>query len=769
MTKPARPDPDERSQQVELVLQQIEQLPTLSPIAQRVLRLGSAADADLTDVVRVIQSDPSLTGRVLSMCQRAELGLGDRVTTVERAVVMLGFEAIRAAILSVAVYDAMSAYAGQLEERPEAETFRHNAFWRHCVASASAADEIARTHPKLGVSPDEAFVGGLLHDVGKLALDLVLPRTYGKIMRLAEERGLAASDAANRVIGINHHTAGKRLAEHWNLPLEIQDSMWLYGHPPEAMGELRNRSLVGIVGAAHRLSRALHVGWSGEFDSVPQLDSIASIYGLERAKLERIGAGLHEAVAARCADLGLDGPHSPGLLLESISQANAWLGRANGRLEKQADLAGRCDRSLRAISGFLADQPGGKGLTSTVAAAGRSASEAFGATRLAVLIKRSPADPWRLDWLSSRGETSRAASLTEPAGADRVTQALIEIGRSLDAPLSLTPLESWLGGSLAGRLGAADAIRVLPLTPGRINDAPAIALLHDGIEADEQHRALIDVWASSVAAAARHESARRLGERLAEANRALSAAQDRLSEAQAMARLGELAAGAAHEMNNPLTVISGRAQLLHDSAGDESIRSAAGAIVGASQLLSELISALHMFADPPKPIAKPADVQGLTRTVARSVRDRMGSGLDLSIDAAGAPKQAMLDEGLVQRILTELLVNAAETGAPATLCVRIDPLDECLVFEVADRGPGLSERALRHAFDPFFSDKPAGRQPGLGLARARRLAELMNGTLTIANGRDLGAVATLSLPSSMPSNSIPNRDFGTSQHPEVVG
>lgn len=769
MVNAARPDPNEQSHQVELVLQQIDQLPTLSPIAQRVLRLGSASDADLTDVVRIIQSDPSLTGRVLSMCQRAELGLGDRVTTVERAVVMLGFEAVRAAILSVAVYDTLSSFAGQLEERPEAETFRHDAFWRHCVASACAADEIARTHPKLGVSPDEAFVGGLLHDVGKLALDLVLPRTYGKIMRLAEERGLAASDAANRVIGINQHTAGKRLAEHWNLPLEIQDSMWLYGHPPEAMGELRNRALVSVVGAAHRLARALHLGWSGECDSLPQLGTIASVYGLDGTKLERIGAGLHEAVAARCADLGLDGPHNPGLLLDSISQANAWLGRAHSRLEKQADLAGRCDRTLRAVSRFLAEQPGGKGLTSTLAAVGRSAADAFQADRMAVLMKRSPADPWRLDWLSTTGETTRAASLTEPVGADRVAQALTELGRSLDAPLSMTPLESWLGGAASGYFENPESIRLVPLTPGRVSDAPAVAILHDGSDANEQQRALIEVWASSVAAAARHESARRLGERLAEANRALSAAQDRLSEAQAMARLGELAAGAAHEMNNPLTVISGRAQLLHDSAADESVRSAAGAMVGASHLLSDLISALHMFADPPKPGASTTDVKKLTKAVARSVRDRMGSGLDLSIDVSGAPKEAVVDEGLVQRIITEMLVNAAETGAPATLCVRIDPLDECLVFEVADRGPGLSDRALRHAFDPFFSDKPAGRQPGLGLARAKRLAELMHGTLTIANGRDIGAVATLSLPASTIGNSMIHNDFGASQHPEVVG
>lgn len=759
----------ERSQQVELVLQQVDQLPTLSPITQRVLRLGSATDADLSDVVRLVQSDPSLTGRVLSMCQRAELGLGDRVTTVDRAIVMLGFEAVRAAILSVAVYDALSDHAAQLESRPENEAFRHDAFWRHCVASACAADAIARTHPSLGVSPDEAFVAGLLHDLGKLALDLVLPRTYGKVMRLVEERGLAMAEASARVIGIDHHTAGKRLAEHWNLPVVIQDAMWLYGQPPHAMAELQNRELVRVVGASHELVRALHVGWCGECDTVPEIPGIAQVYGLDAAKLERIGSGLHEQVAARCADLGMDASYSPGLLLDSICRANAWLGRSHARLQKQAETAGRCERALRAISEFLADQGGARGLTSTIGAAGRSASGVLSAGRVAALVKRNPGDPWRLMWLSREGACTAAAAITEPPGADRVAHVLAEIGRTLDAPLPLTPLGVWLGQTVAGHFGQVEAIRVVPLTPGRVDDAPAVALLHNGEPAHEHHRAIIETWASSVAAAARHESARRLGERLAEANRAVSAAQDKLAEAQSMARLGELAGGAAHEMNNPLTVISGRAQLLLDAAGDESVRSAAGAIVESSQLLSDLISALHMFADPPRPVCRSVRIADMLRSVAQSTRDRLGQGTDLSIDTAGAPPEWVLDEGLVVRVLGEIVANAVETGSPVSLGVRVDPLDDCLVFEVADRGPGLSDRALRHAFDPFFSEKPAGRQPGLGLARARRLAELLGGTLTLVNGRDLGAVATLSVPELLESKSLSENDLDTSGQPAALG
>ncbi|MFI4882550.1 MAG: HDOD domain-containing protein [Phycisphaerales bacterium JB064] len=769
MSAPAGSRQDQRAQQVELVLQQIDHLPTLSPIAQRVLRLGSAAEADLQDIVRIIQSDPALTGRVLSMCQRAEHGLGDRVTTVERAVVMLGFEAVRAAILSVAVYDAMSHHTAQLEGRDGAEGFKHEGFWRHCVATACAADEIARAHKNLKVSPDEAFVAGLLHDLGKLALELVLPRTYGKVMRLAEERGLSASSAAQRIIGIDHHTAGKRLAEHWELPLAIQDCMWLYGQPPEGMAELRNKAIVGVVSAGQRLVRALHIGWSGECDALPDISRTAHQYNLDREKLQEIGIHLHEGVSERCRDLGLDAPHSPVLLLDSISQANTWLGRAHARLEKQAEVAWRCESTLKAIADFHADQASGRGLVSAIGAAGRSAYSAFSAKKMAVLVKHNAGDPWRLSWLSPAGESIGAKALPEPEGAERVSRMLTDLSSHIDAPLPMTALEGWLSGALAEKFSDGSRIRVLPVTPGRIEDAPLVTLLHDGDASQEHQGALVGAWASAIAAAARHDSARRLGERLAEANRALSAAQDRLAESDAMVRLGQMAAGAAHEMNNPLTVISGRAQLLLDAAAEESVRSAAGAIVESSHRLSDLITALHVFADPPTPAAHDVRLDVLVRAVGQAVRDRLGTGVDLSTSMAGCPDDARLDRGLVTRVLAEVVGNAVETGSPVTMTVRVDPLDDCLVFEIVDRGPGLSDRALRHAFDPFFSEKPAGRQPGLGLTRARRLTELLGGTLTLTNGRESGAVATLSLPVWRTAKSLDERDLAISQHPEAVG
>jgi two-component system C4-dicarboxylate transport sensor histidine kinase DctB len=103
------------------------------------------------------------------------------------------------------------------------------------------------------------------------------------------------------------------------------------------------------------------------------------------------------------------------------------------------------------------------------------------------------------------------------------------------------------------------------------------------------------------------------------------------------------------------------------------------------------------------------------------------------------------DPRLLSEALTELLKNAlqAKGSHHIELRVQTDPFDDRLKIEVRDDGDGMTEHTLQHAFDPFFSARPAGRQPGLGLARARRFIEAHGGRVSLENAPNGGAVATI--------------------------
>src|SRR5687768_18567489 len=96
-----------REKRVELILQQLEQLPTLPAVAISVLEATGSEDSSAADVVKLIQSDLSLTAKILQLVHRADLGVRGDVTTVERAVLLLGFEAVRSAVLAVSVFQTM--------------------------------------------------------------------------------------------------------------------------------------------------------------------------------------------------------------------------------------------------------------------------------------------------------------------------------------------------------------------------------------------------------------------------------------------------------------------------------------------------------------------------------------------------------------------------------------------------------------------------------------------------------------------------------------
>jgi signal transduction histidine kinase len=256
---------------------------------------------------------------------------------------------------------------------------------------------------------------------------------------------------------------------------------------------------------------------------------------------------------------------------------------------------------------------------------------------------------------------------------------------------------------------------------------------------------LLLTWRAALHYAMGHDQAAHLNEQLVEANRARQEAQDLLTRTQTLATLGEVAAGAAHEMNNPLTIISGRAQLLASQIREPSLHRMVTEISEESHRLSDMITALRSFAEPLVPKCRPID---LADVVVRAVQQygpghRMEPRVNTTF-AAVLPS-VEVDPDLIGQALGELVRNAVEAKGSRhiELRVQIDPVDDRLSIEVRDDGTGLSSHALRHAFDPFFSEKPAGRQPGLGLARARRAVEAHGGRISLVNGPSGGAIATI--------------------------
>ncbi|MGB0767517.1 MAG: ATP-binding protein, partial [Phycisphaeraceae bacterium] len=163
------------------------------------------------------------------------------------------------------------------------------------------------------------------------------------------------------------------------------------------------------------------------------------------------------------------------------------------------------------------------------------------------------------------------------------------------------------------------------------------------------------------------------------------------------------------------------------------------------------ITALHMFATPPKPEGRPIEMLTLLDEVLRTVRQSRSKrerGAEITMGIKGDLPIVFCDPPMIARAVTELLLNAVQSNPSSAvhLSAGIGADRASVVIEVVDDGDGMDGRTLTHAFDPFFSAKPAGRQVGMGLARAQQLIAAHGGRIDLRSNVGQGTVATLTLP-----------------------
>ncbi len=236
---------------------------------------------------------------------------------------------------------------------------------------------------------------------------------------------------------------------------------------------------------------------------------------------------------------------------------------------------------------------------------------------------------------------------------------------------------------------------------------------------------------------------RELEARVVERSQQLVEAREQIVARERLAAVGRLAAGVAHEVNNPAAVTLGRATLLLDDGATLPPEVAADLQVMArqAQRIRDITGALLRLGRPQSGTRAPLDLAEVVRgSVALVQREADKAGVRLIVEAPASP--AMGDAAALDQLLHNLLRNALAAAPGGTVTVRASPGE----IVVEDSGPGFSSEVLPRLFEPFFTTKPVGQGTGLGLAICRGIAEEHGGTLTAENREEGGARLRLSIP-----------------------
>jgi len=215
--------------------------------------------------------------------------------------------------------------------------------------------------------------------------------------------------------------------------------------------------------------------------------------------------------------------------------------------------------------------------------------------------------------------------------------------------------------------------------------------------------------------------------------------------------LAELAAGAAHELNNPLAVIAGRAQLLAESEQNQGKKQILQQIQENANEASEIIEDLMSFAEPPPPRPSRTSItQIIEEALQLASRKAKTEKINSEIEIAENVTSLFIDSAQIVSAIANIMCNAIESygqiGGPVKIGVQLAESEDFVKMSIEDKGCGMSSEILKKATQPFFSAKPAGRKRGMGLAYAARLIQLNKGSLSIASEPGKGTTVSIYLP-----------------------
>jgi PAS domain S-box-containing protein len=231
---------------------------------------------------------------------------------------------------------------------------------------------------------------------------------------------------------------------------------------------------------------------------------------------------------------------------------------------------------------------------------------------------------------------------------------------------------------------------------------------------------------------------------------ARKAAEERLAQQAALARLGQMAAVVAHEVKNPLAGIKGAIQVLlsRRPAGDAET-TVMRDIVARIDALDDLIQDLMTYARPRPPRLSPVNLRQLIDEAVTMLR-RDPTGAPLGVHISGDAGEIIVDRDLIRATILNLLLNAAQAmNGKGDVRIDIETRDGSWRMEVRDNGPGIPPDIREQVLEPFFTTKARGG--GLGLPIAKRVAELHGGTLTLAFPADGGTLISVQAPRQPPT------------------
>ncbi len=265
----------------------ISRMPSLPITVSKILQICNDPKTSPADLNQVISLDPVLMGRVMKLINSAYYSLPNQITSLVRAIIMLGINTVKNLALSTAVL-------GNLSAKKNFQALNIDGFWRHSLCVGVTAKLLAGQRRRDTKQLEEYFVAGLLHDIGKIPLNNKLSAEYVEALSITDREHVALYPVEERITGVNHCEVGKLIIKNWNLGQVMEDTVYYHHFLDQYTG--KNRDILLTVCAANFFANTNQIGFSGDRYPEKIPDAILAELGIQWDDLEALEGQVNKEI-----------------------------------------------------------------------------------------------------------------------------------------------------------------------------------------------------------------------------------------------------------------------------------------------------------------------------------------------------------------------------------------------------------------------------------------------------------------------------------------
>ena len=695
----------------------LKDLPSLPHILMKLMAACNDENGSLGDIADILTNDPSLCAKVLRMVNSAYYGLGSRVDGIDQAVAYLGTDAVKNIAVCSAVYQAFNTRKGD-------SAFNLKLFWWHSLKCALLSRIFAK-EVAYG-SPEEAFVAGLLHDIGKLVLWVNFPEKYTELIKQYEDRAEMLATGESQ-LGATHSQIGAWLLDRWKFPSLVADSAFYHHEPLERIADAL--PLSQIVYTANMLSGKTADSREDGIRVAKALlgSSSEQVLGFLALSDEALGE------VARSFGIEIEAPQEIG---ENPSDTDR---KVQENLVREV-------RDISLLLGTIRNLVAAQEEKEILKVLHEGLQILFDIRHILFFLYDDEKDILVGKEVDGHQITSRANDLTISMGLEKsLLVSCLLAGKALDSFSLGQSSDLVITDAQMIRFMKTDGMLCLPLAL-RSEYVGVVVVGLDSTKLSHLGRnfKLLEMFLSEATLTLRLEQLRERQLRRIQSERAGASF--------------DVARKVVHEVNNPLGIMKNYLKILGVKLREQGIElDELGVLNEEIDRIALIVGGLTAFSRETSRKWAPVDINALIDDLVKLTAESLLKEKKVAIQADLDPKlpKLMSDRGGLRQILVNLMNNASEAMMKGgniyfKTRYRSAPLEGSesrglVEVTVSDDGPGIPEEMKKRVFEPFVSSKGSGHS-GLGLSIVLNLINGLKGNIVCQSEEGKGTRFKIELP-----------------------